>query len=346
MLRILITGVCGFVGRWLAQCLKDQIQEVKVVGLDNLSRPGSEQNRAKIMEMGIDFFHADLRCSSDMDTIPPVDWIIDCAAQTSVMAGVDGQTSSRQLIEHNLIGTLNLLEVCKRQRCGLIMLSTSRVYSVLELAKLPIRPVNDAFQLETATGQLPASVSEQGIDESFSTQSPSSLYGSTKLASERMAQEYSFAFQLPLRINRCGLMAGAGQFGRSDQGIFSYWINAHRQRQRLNYIGFGGQGWQVRDCLHPKDLAQLIRLQLHAGDDTTKPVVANVSGGIASARSLLQLTQWCDRRFGVHSVGIDASDRPYDLPWVVLNSSLAETSWAWKPETTVEQIFDEIARAI
>ena len=42
---------------------------------------------------------------------------------------------------------------------------------------------------------------------------------------ETLALEYGEAFGLPVLINRCGVLAGAGQFGRTDQGIFAYWIN-------------------------------------------------------------------------------------------------------------------------
>ena len=56
-------------------------------------------------------------------------------------------------------------------------------------------------------------------------------------------------------MNRCGVLAGAGQFGRADQGIFAYWVNSWLRGRPLRYLGFGGQGHQVRDCLHPADLA-------------------------------------------------------------------------------------------
>jgi CDP-paratose 2-epimerase len=49
---------------------------------------------------------------------------------TVLISGIDGQTSARQLVEHNLAGTLNLLEYCKRHRAGLVLLSTSRVYKI------------------------------------------------------------------------------------------------------------------------------------------------------------------------------------------------------------------------
>lgn len=330
-------------GRWIAECLLEHISDLQIVGFDNLSRPGSEGNRDAVSQLGVDFRHGDLRNASDLDNLPLVDWVIDSAALTNVMAGVDGQSSSRQLIENNLIGTLNLLELCRRMNSGLVLVSTSRVYSIRDLVNLPLKRMNNAFQLDVTCSL--SCVTDQGINESFSTRSPTSLYGATKLTSERMAQEYSDAFGFPLRINRCGVMSGAGQFGKIDQGIFSYWIHAHRNRLPLKYIGFGGEGLQVRDCMHPRDLAALIARQLKCGSDLEKPVIANVSGGIESARSLAQLTEWCDSRFGKHSVASDDTPRPFDLPWVVLDSALAKSAWQWKPEMQVEQIFEEIAVA-
>ncbi len=82
---------------------------------------------------------------SDLETLPAADWVIDAAANPSVLAGVDGRTSSRQLIEHNLHGTLNLLEYCKRHKAGFILLSSSRVYSIPALAGLPLRAEGPAF---------------------------------------------------------------------------------------------------------------------------------------------------------------------------------------------------------
>jgi CDP-paratose 2-epimerase len=69
----------------------------------------------------------------------------------------------------------------------------------------------------------------------------------------------------------------------------------------------------------------------------------NVSGGQANSMSLAQLTAWCDRRFGPHQPIEDGSDRPYDVPWLILDSSKALTATAWKPDISLHQILDEIA---
>ena len=113
-MRILISGICGFVGGTLARELAAAGHQV--AGFDNFIRPGSETNREELKALGIRLFHADLRAASDVEALPAADWVIDAAANPSVLAGVDGRTSSRQLVEHNLGGTVNLLEYCKQHR--------------------------------------------------------------------------------------------------------------------------------------------------------------------------------------------------------------------------------------
>jgi CDP-paratose 2-epimerase len=184
-------------------------------------------------------------------------------------------------------------------------------------------------------------LSKSGIDEAFSTAPPLSLYGAAKLASEIASLEYAAAFDFPLHINRCGVLAGAGQFGKADQGIFSFWVHAYQARRPLKYIGFGGKGRQVRDCLHPRDLARLVAMQIGHPERGGKPI--NIAGGLANSISLAELSQWCATRFGTHAITADPQERPYDVPWLVLDSTKAQTQWDWRPEITLEQILAEIA---
>ena len=341
-MRVLISGICGFVGSTVARTLLERGAGHEVLGFDNFVRPGSETNRAGLKRSGARLFHADLRAPSDLDELPDADWVIDAAANPSVLAGIDGRTSSRQLVEHNLCGTANLLEYCRQRRAGLILLSTSRVYSIPPLASLPVVVDHDAFV--PASGKpLPPGLSAAGIDETFSTAAPVSLYGATKLASEALALEYGESFGFPVFVNRCGVLAGAGQFGRPDQGIFAYWINSWLQRRPLRYLGFGGRGHQVRDCLHPRDLAPLMEQQLASPALNAPDRVVNVSGGPVSAMSLRQLSDWCARRFGAHDVVPDGTPRPFDIPWIVLDHAKATRLWNWRPQTPVAAILDQIA---
>lgn len=339
-MTVLISGICGFVGATLARELARRGYSVS--GFDNFIRPGSETNRAALKALGIKIVHADLRATSDIDVLPAAGWVIDAAANPSVLAGIDGQASARQLVEHNLAGTLNLLEYCKCHRAGFVLLSTSRVYKIGPLAGLPVVVRADAFRPDD-TQALASGLTAAGVSESFSTTAPVSLYGATKLASETLALEYGETFDFPVYINRCGVLAGAGQFGRPDQGIFAYWINSHLRRRPLRYIGFDGKGHQVRDCLHPRDLVTLLEKQFSAPVMPAEDRIINISGGAASAMSLRQLTGWCDRRFGPHKIASDPAPRPFDIPWMVLDSSKADRLWSWRPATPVQDILDEIA---
>jgi CDP-paratose 2-epimerase len=341
-MKVLITGICGFVGSSLAQGLLERRAGISIFGIDSLMRPGSELNRARLRELGIALLHGDIRMPSDFEALPPVDWVIDAAANPSVLAGTQTGFSSRQLIEHNLGSVINVLEYCKAHRAGLLLMSTSRVYSIPALASLPLKAEANAFCLDE-TGDLPAGISGRGIGVDFSTSAPISLYGSTKLAAEALALEYGQAFDFPVWINRCGVLAGAGQFGTPDQGVFSYWIHAHARRRPLRFIGFDGTGKQTRDVFHPRDLTVLADAQMNCERSNGQRIYC-AGGGRSNAISLARLTAWCDRRFGKHAPTSDIRPRPYDIPWVVMDSSDAERDFGWRVEFSLENILGEIAQ--
>jgi CDP-paratose 2-epimerase len=388
-MKLFITGICGFVGSTIACALQDQHrgEPLSIFGLDNFSRPGSESNRRELTRRGIKLFYGDLRASSDLEGLPPFDWVIDAAANPSVLAGVDGKTSSRQILDHNLASTVNVLELCKRHKAGFVLLSTSRVYSIPPLAGLPMVEKSGAFTLDTSrfsheperllspslssiqnggegarrvgeealvdqgakartsvSGEsLPPGVSAEGVNEDFSVAPPVSLYGASKLASEILALEYAETFGFPVWINRCGVLAGAGQFGRADQGIVSFWINSWLRKRPLKYIGFGGHGYQARDVFHPRDLAPLLQKQF-AFTGTPSSRTFNFGGGAKNTFSLLQLSRWCAERFGKHQVNADHTPRPFDIPWMVMDARRGKTFWQWEPQTSMHEIFTEIAK--
>jgi CDP-paratose 2-epimerase len=337
-MKLLITGIAGFAGTRLAHAFLAAKSELEIWGIDNLSRRGSEHNLAGLEKVGCHVIHGDIRCPTDLEAMPQVDWVIDCAANPSVLAGLDGGAGS--LVGHNLTGSLNLLEKCRRDSAGFILISTSRVYSIEALNELPLATAPTRFELNVG---VPDGAGPDGIREEFSTAAPVSLYGATKIASEVMALEYGHTFGLPIRINRCGVIAGAGQFGKIDQGIFSYWIHSYRERSPLKFIGYGGSGRQVRDCLHPHDLARIVLAQIDAGTGGGPPSICNVSGGVENSMSLKELNSWCEDRFGQHAVAAQPENRRLDVAWLVLDSSSAAKKWHWQPELPVCKILDEIA---
>lgn len=346
-MNLLITGVCGFAGSVLARELLSAREGISIVGIDNLSRRGSEMNVESLRALGVDIRKVDVRDRAALDALPRCDWILDCAANPSVLAGVDG-SASRDLVDQNLYGTVNLLELCKQWGAGFTLLSTSRVYSIPALAALPLDEFETRFEASPTHLDIPGFCAA-GISEAFSTRAPVSLYGSTKLCSEWLALEYGEAFGFPVWINRCGVLAGAGQFGKADQGIFSYWIHSWCAGRPLRYIGFGGRGKQVRDCLHPRDLAGLLVRQM-SEISSEKPRVVNLSGGLANSMSLLELSSWCREQLGpsaseetLATSATSGGQRPYDIAWMILDHTLARSAWEWRPETPLGAILEEIS---
>ncbi len=341
-MKILITGVCGFVGSTLAEGLLEQVEGLRVTGIDNLMRPGAETNRTRIERLGVEFTHGDLRSASDVAGLPACDWVIDAAANPSVLAGLSGPQSSRLLFEHNLAGFGNVLEYCKAHKAGMMLLSSSRVYSIPALAAIPLRVRDQAFTLDAAA-PLPCGLTLNGIGGNFSTAAPVSLYGATKLASEIMALEYGAAYDFPVWVTRCGLLAGAGQFGTAAQGIVAFWVNAHLRRRPIRYIGFDGAGYQTRDAFHPRDLAALMVAQMRTAR-TGGQRVYTAGGGPTNTISLAQLTAWCDSRFGRHTPTADPEPRTYDIPWMVMDNSEAARDFGWQVNIPLPTILKGIAQ--
>jgi CDP-paratose 2-epimerase len=340
-LKVLITGICGFVGSSVAKALLNLDANLEISGIDNMSRAGTHVNKKALQKMGLKIIHGDIRSQTDLALLETADWIIDAAANPSVMAGTSGYGSSRQLVENNLLGTINIVELAAKNKSGFILLSTSRVYSIERLSSIKTRVKDEAFELDPGATQ-PQGAGEKGIDESFSTQAPISLYGSTKLASEIISLEYTETYKFPIWINRCGVLAGAGQFGKPDQGIMSYWINSYLQKKPLKYIGYDGTGYQLRDCLHPDDLAELLLLQMKNPDKAASRL-NNVSGGTENTFSLKQLSNWCAKKFGEHTISKDTEPRTFDVPWLVLDSSRVQSEWNWQPQVKLSEIMEQIA---
>ncbi len=332
-MNVLITGICGFAGSSLARNLHEHIDGIQLFGIDNLIRRGSETNLSLMQELRCRFVHGDIRIDEDLSELPKMDWILDCAANPSVLAGTTGGV--RQVISHNLIGTLNLLEKCRRDDAGLIMLSSSRVYSIGALNSIPLAVTEDRFRVVDGA-ELPPGMNLGGITERFSTEPPVSIYGATKLSSEIMALEYGCTYGFPVRINRCGVIAGPGQFGRADQGIFSYWIYRWVQQKPVTYIGFGGEGLQVRDLLAPLDLAALLVRQIKAPRLGANQII-NVGGGMERSMSLKELTAFCQSELGPNRVSASAERREFDIPYYVTDASLAAAVWNWTPQEPIHQ---------
>ena len=132
---VLITGGAGFVGSTVALQLKERYQSIDIVALDNLHRRGSELNVSRLVKEGIKFEHGDVRCPGDLRySNDGPELIIECSAEPSAQAGYRG--SPEFLIQTNLHGCYNCLELARERGSDIIFLSTSRVYPVKNLNQL------------------------------------------------------------------------------------------------------------------------------------------------------------------------------------------------------------------
>jgi CDP-paratose 2-epimerase len=314
---ILITGGAGFVGSNLAVWLKTRSPGTHVLALDNLKRRGSETNLPRLREHGIAFLHADIRTPEDLRDLGltealgqrSIDLLLECSAEPSVLAGYgDG---AQYVLNTNLIGTSNCLELARRHGADVLFLSTSRVYPIAALNQLATEETDTRFVL-AETQPLPG-VSPQGIGEQSPLEGARSLYGATKLCSELLLAEYADMYGLRYIINRCGVLTGPWQMGKVDQGVFALWMARHTFGGRLSYIGWGGQGKQVRDLLHIDDPAELVGRQLERFDALAGQTF-NVGGGVFSSPSLCETTALCQEITGRQvSIEAVATNRPADV---------------------------------
>jgi CDP-paratose 2-epimerase len=341
-MRILITGGAGFVGSSLARKFKRSEVNADVVCLDNLKRRGSELNTQIFAREGITFVHGDVRHIDDLSALAGnFDLMIEASAEPSVLAGLDG--SPNYLLQTNLVGTLNCLEYARKHVGHTVFLSTSRVYSIAALRSIPLIPTENRFEIDESKAGTQTGLSAHGVAEHFATHLSRSLYGASKLASELFIQEYADTYKLSCVINRCGVIAGPGQFGKVDQGVFTLWVANHYFGKPLKYTGFGGKGQQVRDLLHPEDLHTAIVAQLD-NVAKTRGETYNLGGGRGCSTSMRELTALCQEATG-RSVSIDGHDitNPVDIPLYISDARKAQQAFGWSPRKTARDIVVDIA---
>jgi CDP-paratose 2-epimerase len=333
---ILITGGAGFVGSSLALHLKQSHPRTRLVCLDNLYRRGSELNLPRLQAAGIEFSKGDIRHANEFPA-GPFDFIIECSAEPSVLAGYDG--SPDYLMETNLMGTYRCLEQARRWKSRTIFLSTSRVYPISILEKHPWSEQPARFVWNDVPG---AAISSRGVTEDCPMNAARSLYGWTKFASESLIEEYHSGFGLGVVTNRCSVIAGPWQMGKVDQGVVALWVLRHYFGKPLKYIGYGGSGKQVRDLLHVADLCELVEEQI-SDFEKWNGWLGNVGGGREISTSLQELTAHCRQIIGrAVPIAAEPENRQADLRIFLADCSKLFARTNWRPKRGIEQIVADV----
>lgn len=335
--KILITGGAGFVGSNLAIHLKRQLNGNRVICFDNLIRPGSVLNVARLEDEGITFIKGDIRAQEQLQALPQVDLIIECSAEPSVLASYENPSYT---LDTNLLGTIHCLELARRDRADFIFCSTNRVYPVKPLNSIPYQELDTRYEwVQGATGP---GYSPEGIRRDFPVTGVKSLYGATKLCSEQLTVEFADMFGFKSVINRFGVMAGPWQMGKIDQGFVGYWMARHKYGGTLDYIGFGGTGKQVRDVLHIDDVCALIQHQI-THMDSLNGCHWNVGGGKANALSLLELSRRIQAVTGkTAAVGSVPENRQSDLRIYITDNAEVREKTGWTPVKTIDTILEDM----
>ena len=327
-MKILITGGCGFVGSNIAIFLKKNLKKADIFSVDNLYREGSKINRERLKNFKIKNYNFDIKNYNKILTLKKCDLIIDCCAEPAI------EVSSRdpdRVFDTNLIGTFNLVKKTKKDKAKIIFLSSSRVYSIINLRNL-FKNLNFKKKLKKRIK----------INENFETNNPSSLYGFTKLSSEKLIKEFSYMSKIRYLINRFGVIAGPWQFGKQDQGFVSLWIAKHLFKKKLSYIGFGGHGHQVRDLIHIDDVCEIILLQIKNFHRIYNKTF-NIGGGIKNSISLHELSMKCEDITGNKlKLGKISKTSKFDIPYFITDNSKFQKHYKWKPKNNLNRILNDI----
>lgn len=341
-MRIIITGGCGFVGFNLARHLFDTGHQVTV--LDNLARRGSEINVPVLLKLGIPFIHGDIRNPEDFSQLPgDADCLIECSAQPSV---VSGYINPLYDFTTNVAGVLNCLEFCRTRDTGMIFLSSSRVYPAGRINALPIieTPTRWDWDPLVPRDALPRGFDPiLGINAHFDMDGPTkTIYGASKAAADFFCQEYADAFDLPIIVNRCGVISGQGQFGVVGQGWLTFWAISCLLERPVTYLGYKGK--QVRDILFIEDLRALVDTQLDKLEQFSGRVW-NAGGGHDSSLSLIEATALMERLMNKKMVvSYSEETRRGDMQIYISDNSEVHQDLGWSPSVAIEEGIERIAR--
>lgn len=322
----LITGGCGFIGSNLADSLLDRGEDV--VLFDNLSRAGSLDNLHWLRSRyGFDweFIESDIRDPIGLEKavkqIKP-EVIAHLAGQVAMTTSLK---NPRMDFEINGMGTLNVLEAVRLRSPDTIVLysSTNKVYGSLD----QLRYIERELRYEYLDYPM-------GLDESLCLDGHSP-YGCSKLTGEQYVRDYSRMFNLRTVVFRHSSMYGGRQFATYDQGWIGWFCQKALHMENPNSPAFtiSGDGKQVRDVLHSKDLVRVyIQAIMHI--DKCSGQIYNIGGGMQNSLSLLELFKTLEAIIGYPMRFERLAWRPGDQKVFVANSYKAKKDFGWRPEVS------------
>lgn len=213
--RVLITGGAGFIGSHIADELIKN--DFKVSIIDNLSTGKLENINPNATFYKMDILKDDLSSIFELQ-MPQI--VIHLAAQISVAQSVQDAVFDAN---ENIIGTLKILDYCKKYNTDKIIASSSAaVYGDL------ISPLKEDMKL-----------------------SPLSNYGISKLTMEK----YIEISGMDYLICRFSNVYGERQAADGEAGVVTIFENAMKNNENITIFGDGNQ---IRDFIYVKDVAKIV----------------------------------------------------------------------------------------
>lgn len=278
-MNILITGGCGFLGSNLASYGISKKYNITI--FDNLSRLGSYSNLLWLKEFGdFNFIHGDIRNKNDIETVIKqnnFDAIFHLAGQVAMTSSIENPYKD---FEINSLGTLNILDSVRKysQNTHIFYSSTNKVYGDLE-----------QFNYEETDTRYICKEYNNGFPESINLEFHSP-YGCSKGAADQYMLDYNRIFNIKTTVFRHSSMYGSRQFATYDQGWIGWFSQKAIEKKYSENSTFtiSGNGKQVRDILHAKDMIELYYLALENSNKVSGKYY-NIGGGMEQSLSLLEL---------------------------------------------------------
>jgi len=328
-MKWVITGAAGFIGCNTVAALRRDGEDV--VGIDDLSRPGTGRNLAWLDQLtggGWTFERCDVRDSAEVERVlsahRDADAVLHLAAQVAVTTSI---REPRRDFEINALGTLNVCEAARRHTPGALLInaSTNKVYGTRDR------------NIELVDGRWWDVAAPAGVDESAPLEFHSP-YACSKGAGEQYVLDYARTFGVRSVSLRQSCIYGLRQFGIEDQGWIAWLMTAAIAGLPFTIYG---DGRQVRDALFVDDLVALYRA-CAASPDRVSGMAINVGGGPSNALSVIDLVAHLEERLGrlLHYERADA--RPGDQRFFVADTTLASRVLDWKPTVSLETGLDRL----
>ena len=244
MQNILVTGGAGFIGSNFIHYLLQSEEPIKIINLDALTYAGSLDNLTSVShDERYTFINGNI-CDRELVVNLlrqyQIDTVIHFAAESHVDRSI---TNPGQFIETNVVGTMSLLDACRR------------VW--LEENLLPLRDVRfHHVSTDEVYGTL------QPDDPAFSettAYAPNSPYAASKASSDHLVRAYHHTYGLPVTVTNCSNNYGPYQF--PEKLIPLILRNALAGKPLPVY----GDGQQIRDWLYVADHCAAIKLVITRG---------------------------------------------------------------------------------